>query len=713
MKKQFLTLLGSALFLSNAYSQEKNGNLLPCNTYQAMEEAFKVNPNLKLKFELIQSQLETEYTTELNNMQQKAAATSYTIPVVFHVMGNQNITDQVFIDAIAQVNRDYGRAGSDTGTINSNFKSLYVNADMVFALAKKDPNGNCTNGIIRHDNENAFWNQQGGAYNYSGTGTNRWPPNKYLNVYVVSCIYSTSQGINCPTTGGLYLGGYTYVPGSAPSTNADAIVYRASELVGLSARALSHEIGHWFNLQHTFGSTNSPGMTCGDDGVTDTPKTVGVQSQCPASTTNSCTGSGNIWNVENFMDYSSCPKNFTQGQVTRMRTAAASATAGRNNLWSAANLLATGLTGGYTCTPVADFTSNKQSVCVGNPVTFTSESQLGTSGSVSWTFEAGTPATSTATTQIVNYTTPGTYSVVLTATNPNGVNTKTQTSYITVVQGAGGVLLPSSHDFESGMPGINVINNNAGSVTWAINTATGANGTAQSIFLNNASQASSAGHVDIFETPIYNFATTTNIALSYYYAYAKKITTQADTFKIQYSLDCGGTWTNIAGVPNANTMATNSGSVTSSSFSPSSTQWKQVNIATALLSAIYNKPSVKFRFWFKSDATAGSSNNIFIDQINLSGSVGINELENTLGMVIYPNPTNASATIDFSLNNNEKVKIRVADIVGRIVEESDNFSTNGNRASYIVNKNGSLAKGVYIVNVHVNNQVISKKLIIE
>lgn len=713
MKKQFLTLLGSALFLSNAYSQEKTGNLLPCNTYQAMEEAFKANPGLKLKFDLIQSQLEAENTAFLNNAQQKAAATSYTIPVVFHVMGAQNISDQVFIDAIAQVNRDYGRAGSDTGTINSNFKSLYVNADMVFALAKKDPNGNCTNGIIRHDNENSYWNQQGGAYNYSGTGTNRWPPNKYLNVYVVSCIYSTSQGINCPTTGGLYLGGYTYVPGSAPSTNADAIVYRASELAGLSARALSHEIGHWFNLQHTFGSTNSPGMTCGDDGVTDTPKTVGVQSQCPASTTNSCTGSGNIWNVENFMDYSSCPKNFTQGQVTRMRTAAASTTAGRNNLWSAANLLATGLTGGYTCTPVADFSSNKQSVCAGNPVTFTSESQLGTSGSISWTFEAGTPSTSTATTQIVNYTTPGTYSVVLTATNPNGVNTKTQTSYITVVQGAGGVLLPSSHDFESGMPGINVINNNAGSVAWAINSNAGANGTAQSIFLNNASQASSAGHVDIFETPIYNFATTTNIGLSYYYAYAKKITTQADTFKVQYSLDCGGTWTNIAGVPNANTMATNSGSVTSSSFSPSSTQWKQVNIATALLSAIYNKPSVKFRFWFKSDATAGSSNNIFIDQINLSGSVGISELESTLGMLIYPNPTNSSATIDFSLNNNEKVKIRVADIVGRIVEESDNFSTSGNRASYIVNKNGSLAKGVYIVNVHVNNQVISKKLIIE
>jgi len=274
--------------------------------------------------------------------------------------------------------------------------------------------------------------------------------------------------------------------------------------------------------------------------------------------------------------------------------------------------------------------------------------------------------------------------------------------------------LPNTHDFDSGnLPGINVINNNAGSVAWALNTGTGANGTSQSIFLNNATQSSSAGFIDIFETPIYNFATSTNISLSYYYAYAKKVTAQADTFKVQYSLDCGGTWTNILGFANCNTMAANSGSVMAASFSPSASQWKQVNIASALLTSLNNKPSVKFRFWFKSDKTAGSSNNIFIDQINLSGVVGINELENLLGLSVYPNPTNASARVDFNAYTYEKIKISVSDVVGRVVEEANAITVDGTRGSYTVNKNAALAKGIYIINVEVNNQKISKKLIIE
>lgn len=715
MKKQFLTLLGSALLLSG--QSQENSNLLPCNTYQAMEEAFKANPNLKLKYDLAQAEFDIQYQAKQSqNQLQRTAATTYSIPVVFHVMGPQNIPDQVFIDAIDQVNRDYGRRGSDTASIYPNFKSIYVSADMVFVLAKRDPNGNCTNGIIRHDNESMYWNQQGGAYNYSGTGTNRWPRERYLNVYIVSCIYSNSQGITCPTTGGSYLGGYTYVPGSSPGANSDAIVYRTSELAGTRARALSHEIGHWFNLQHTFGSTNNPGTTCGDDGVADTPPTKGILSQCPSSAGNTCSGSGNLWNVENFMDYSSCPKNFTSGQVLRMRTAAESNINGSNrqNLWSAANMIATGLSGTYTCAPVAQFESNKRSVCVGNTITYTNESFVGNSGNVSWIFEGGSPATSTANAPVVTYATPGTYSVSLTATNASGTNTKNQTSYVTVVQGGAGALVPRTYDFEAGnFTGITIVNNNSGSVAWDINNSTGANGTSKSIFLNNASQTNSGAHVDYFETEIYDFTNTTNITFSYYYAYAKKVTAQADSFKVQYSLDCGGSWVSLLGVPNMNTMATGSGAVTASAFTPTQAQWKQINLSTTILSAVNNKPSVKFRFWFKSDAATGSSNNIFIDQINLSGTVGLNELEKSLDMMLYPNPTNGSSTIDFNTTANSNIRVSVMDVVGRVVEEASDFNTNGNRTSYVVNKNSSLAKGVYFINVYAGDQKVSKKLIIQ
>jgi PKD repeat protein len=718
MKKLILTALTVITTTCLSVAQKSEGaQLHPCGTYEAMEEAFKADPNLKVKYNLIQSQLDLEYQAALkekeNTNKKMTAATVYTIPVVFHVMGPQNISDQVFINCINQINKDYSRKGSDTGTINTNFRPIYVDAEIQFALAKRDPNGKCTNGIIRHDNQSVFWSQSSPNYAYSGTGTNRWPREKYLNVYIVDCI-SSSQ-ISCPTTSGLFLGGYTYLPGSSPGASADAIVM-LGRLLGQNqitdARTLSHEIGHWINLQHTFGSTNSPGQTCGDDGVTDTPVTRGVQSQCPSSEVNTCSGSGNLWNVENIMDYSSCPKMFTSGQSTRMRSALASSTAGRSTLWSPANMIATGLSGSYTCAPVADLKANKTTLCQNTTVNYTNLSQVGSSGSISWVFEGGSPASSTATAPTVTYANPGTYSVSITATNPEGTNTMTKTSYIKVVNGGGGYTAPTTQDFEgANLPNdYTILNNNNNAVQWQLNNSAGGNSTSQSIFLNNASATSTGGHIDMFETPFYNLSNTTNSSLSYYYSYAKKAAAQKDSFRVQYSLDCGGTWTNILGIPSLNTMATNTGGTLTAAFVPTSTQWFLTTIQPTLLSVINNKPSVKFRFFFKSDISTGSSNNFYIDQINLSGTVGINELEIAIGLNLYPNPTNGSSQLEFNLQPNQKASIRVFDMIGRVIETA---SVEGNNVIYTINKNGQLSSGVYMVSLEVNNQSITKKLIIE
>ena len=730
MKKQLLTIFGLSTFVFGSFAQHADSKLMPCGTFNAMEEGFKANPALKQQHEANQIQFEKAYQQALNanNSNLKTAATIYTVPIVFHIMGNQAVTDQVIINFVAGVNRDYAKLGTDTGSINPSFKNLYVDAQIQIALAQKDPLGNCTNGIIRHNNDSPYWNQSSPNYAYSGTGTNRWPTNKYLNVYIVDCIASSTY--SCPVTTGAYLGGYTYLPGSTPYTSngnmGDAIVYLKS-LLGQSnpndSRTLSHEIGHWFNLSHTFGSTNNPyfdpsnppttAASCTTDNVADTPPTGGYFSYCSPSTLDCSTP-----NIENIMDYASCPKMFTQGQVTRMRTALTSATGGRNNLWTTANLLATGITSGYTCTPVADFKANKFINCAGNTFTYTSLSQIGASGgSISWTFPGGSPATSTATSQVVSYATPGTYSVSLTATNSVGANTMNKTSYINVVDGSNGVTAPLLTDFEGAtLPSsITVQNNNAGSVTWTQNTTTGSNSTAKSIFINNASATSTPGHIDMFQTSVFNFTGTSNISLSYYYAYAKRLATQVDSFRIQYSLDCGGIWTNIPGVPTTAAMATASGGTTTTAFVPTAAQWISKTIVSGLLPAIVNKPSVMFRFYFKSDPVVGRSNNIYIDQINIVGSIatGITELEKSIDLVIYPNPTHSSSTLDFNILNNQKAKIKVVDIMGRVFEENTVISDNEGRVSHTINQNGTLASGVYIVNIEVNNQRISKKLIIE
>jgi gliding motility-associated-like protein len=79
--------------------------------------------------------------------------------------------------------------------------------------------------------------------------------------------------------------------------------------------------------------------------------------------------------------------------------------------------------------PQAKFTSNIVSGCNPIVVSFTDQS---TSNPTSWFWDFGNGNTSTLQNPQASYTSPGTYTVSLTATNASGSNTETKTAYITV-----------------------------------------------------------------------------------------------------------------------------------------------------------------------------------------------------------------------------------------------------------------------------------------
>ena len=94
-------------------------------------------------------------------------------------------------------------------------------------------------------------------------------------------------------------------------------------------------------MRPTWGSSNLPGLeeNCEmDDNVEDTPNTIGWSS-CDLSGS-TC---GSLDNVQNYMSYSFCSRMFTYGQKQRMRAAALSTTAQRNQLSVLSNLQATGV----------------------------------------------------------------------------------------------------------------------------------------------------------------------------------------------------------------------------------------------------------------------------------------------------------------------------------------------------------------------------------
>jgi PKD repeat protein len=91
-----------------------------------------------------------------------------------------------------------------------------------------------------------------------------------------------------------------------------------------------------------------------------------------------------------------------------------------------------GPAGSEPTAPTANFGASTTTVLAGNTVSFTDNSSQSPT-SWSWTFEGGTPSTSTSENPTVTYNTVGTYDVTLTATNTIGSDSETKYNYIEVV----------------------------------------------------------------------------------------------------------------------------------------------------------------------------------------------------------------------------------------------------------------------------------------
>src|SRR6218665_932552 len=220
-------------------------------------------------------QLEQEFDNYNQAMAQKKSAgarstTTYVVPVVFHILhvnGAENISDDKIFDQMTRLNTDYRKLNSDTASIVSRFDTLAADVNIEFRLAQLDPNGNCTNGI-----ERIYTHKTMQADDYSKL--NQWPRDKYLNIWVVHDIAGSTSSAT--------ILGFAHFPSDVGGVlfPLDGIIAVYSTVNGTS-RTLTHEIGHWLNLQHTWGSTNDPNVACGDDLVDDTPPTKGHFSTCP------------------------------------------------------------------------------------------------------------------------------------------------------------------------------------------------------------------------------------------------------------------------------------------------------------------------------------------------------------------------------------------------------------------------------------------------
>lgn len=332
---KFSLLAASLLFFTfgSSYAQAIFGQLYKtehvhdesCGAYhleEYLQEKYRF-PNQTEAFEVWMKEKIVE--SRRNQPIKRSQENGRVIPVVVHVFHNgtpigtdSNIPLEQIESQIRVINEDFRRLNADAAQTPAEFLSVAADAQIEFVLAKQDPRGRPTDGVVRVQGPRNSYSVEQASIAWQ---TSLWPADEYLNIWVMPF---TSPGLL----------GFSRLPFSTlPGSPADILpegfngVWMNYRWFGAggnaeaesNGRTLTHEIGHFLGLHHTWGPGNNNISGCDiDDFVEDTPLQFEANNYfCRLVDPKFSCGSRDM--SENFMDYTrdACQNLFTLGQVER------------------------------------------------------------------------------------------------------------------------------------------------------------------------------------------------------------------------------------------------------------------------------------------------------------------------------------------------------------------------------------------------------------
>jgi hypothetical protein len=245
------------------------------------------------------------------------------VPVVVHVVWHkpdQMLPPEQIQSQIDAINRDFNCQGKDLGDVPSDWKDRIGNANISFFLTKRDEQGKPHDGVTYNEtsietfgvkDKNGKWKADE-RVKAEDTGAVAWNNTRFLNIWVCDMHK---------------LLGYAYHHGVKAEWDGVVIQWDAFGTLGTKlqenfnlGRTLTHEVGHYLDLPHTFDRDQGQ--------VPDTPRlnvnenNTGKPLYPKISTFADKTSNGPDGDMfMNYMDY--CDDDtttmFTKGQVDIMR----------------------------------------------------------------------------------------------------------------------------------------------------------------------------------------------------------------------------------------------------------------------------------------------------------------------------------------------------------------------------------------------------------
>lgn len=307
-----ITLFFILTVFSFLNAQERN-----CGQEHAMQQ-LQFNPLMQGIYEQQKIQSEQEYQNLLSSKNGLQVNNTLIIPVAIHYpsSGGANATLRNCLRQLAQnqvdiLNEDYNAYNADISTWDNTTSPYFpgVNKGIMnveFEIATLNhPAGS---GLLEGEPAVTFGYNFGSGSDWDSTWSG------YLNIVV--------DNLSGGTLGYAYLasnpatGAAVFINSQAFGSGSGCTGYVPGAPYNLG-RTLTHELGHYMNLSHIWGSG-----TCGNDFVADTPVHNTANGGCPSiNHLSSCTGTPRELHM-NYMDYTNdaCMYMFTAGQAVRMQS---------------------------------------------------------------------------------------------------------------------------------------------------------------------------------------------------------------------------------------------------------------------------------------------------------------------------------------------------------------------------------------------------------